>query len=229
MRQKLPIVMSGLALVVALFGATPLGNATVSVVKRALFANNAGAVNGIKASVNPTPGKLVPLNDGGTFPRSVMQIPESSVGGIQVIDGSLTGADIAPNTFLAANTMSVNRIQIAAGQSATLLSLGLGEIDGTCSAAGAPQLSFVAGSTGVNLVDWSTNYGSTNGTAHVTTTNGLAKGLSYTEPNPGGTPQSVTWQVADATSSNRVATAWTTGQDSLGTSCIFIGQGLSTG
>jgi hypothetical protein len=227
--------------VVALLGATPLGNAAVGVVKRALFANNAGAVNGIKASATPTAGKLLPLGSDARFPTSVIQVPESSVGSIQVIDGSLTSSDIgngaltaanvAPNTFLAASAMAANRITVSAGQSATLLSVGFGELRGVCGAGGFPQLSFVSGVPSVNLVDWRTDFGLPNGTTRITTTNGLALGGSFTEPNPTVLPLSVTWQAAytDGTGKTHVATAWTTGQDIGTTSCIFIGQAVSTG
>ena len=238
MRRRLPIILSGAALAVALFGATPLGNAAANVVKRALFANNAGAVNGIKASETPEPGKLFPLRSDGTLPSEVIR--ESSIGGVHVTDGSstsadigngsLTAADIAPNTFLAASTMVINRISVPAGQTARLLSLGFGHIQGICAAGGAPQLSYVSDVPSVNLVDWSTNFGNP-GTAHVNTTNGLTGGLSYAEPNPSGFPQSVTWQAAstDAAGTTHVATAWTSGRDVGLTSCIFIGQALSTG
>jgi hypothetical protein len=77
-RARLPLVLSATALVVALFGATPLGHAVVSAVpplathaKTADYARNAGAVNGIKASKRPRTGWLVPLGKGGKFPASV--------------------------------------------------------------------------------------------------------------------------------------------------------------
>ena len=78
MKQRLPLVLSATALVVALFGSTPLGHADASAVppfaKKAGYANTAGnaaAVNGIKAARNPTPGFLVPLGTDGKFPTSV--------------------------------------------------------------------------------------------------------------------------------------------------------------
>jgi hypothetical protein len=234
-------VLSGAALVVALLGATPLGNAAVGVVKRALFANNAGAVNKIKASTTPTPGKLLPLGSDGKLPASVIQVPESSVGGVQVIDGSLTSADVgngsltaadvAPGTFLTGSAMPSNRLSVPVGQTATLLDLGFGEVRGTCAPGGFPQLSYVSRVASVNLVATSTHFGSPNGTAHVTTTNGLGNGAAYIEPNASVLPQSVTFQAAytDAGGATHVATAWTSGQDILTTSCIFIGQGLTTG
>lgn len=78
MKQRLPLVISATALVVALFGSTPLGHAVVSAVppfaKKAGYATNAGAVNHITAARTPTPGSLVPLGVDGKFPASVGQV-----------------------------------------------------------------------------------------------------------------------------------------------------------
>jgi hypothetical protein len=70
-RERLPLVLSVSALVVALLGVTPLGEAAGSAVRVALFAKNAGKVSGIKASRRPRPGHLVPLGADGQFPDSV--------------------------------------------------------------------------------------------------------------------------------------------------------------
>ena len=59
------------ALVVAL-GAIPVGEAAGDVVRVALFAKNAGKVNGIKAARAPTPGRLLALGPNGRFPASVV-------------------------------------------------------------------------------------------------------------------------------------------------------------
>ena len=67
--QKLPIVLSATALVVAVLGATPLGEAAYNAVS---FARNSGAVNGIKASRTPKPGRLLALGANGKFPESVI-------------------------------------------------------------------------------------------------------------------------------------------------------------
>lgn len=98
MRQKLPLVLSLTALAVAVFGATPLGQAAGGVVRRALFANNAGKVNGIRASRRPQANQLLALGPDAKFPSSAIpsspQGPLNSVGGDQVVDSSLTGADV---------------------------------------------------------------------------------------------------------------------------------------
>ena len=76
--RRLPLVLSSAALVVALFGSTPAGEAVTSKVplfaKKAGYADRAGtaaALNGIRASKLPRPGMLVPLAADGKFPASV--------------------------------------------------------------------------------------------------------------------------------------------------------------
>ncbi len=80
MQQRLSVVLSSLALVVALFGATPLGRAAHELThvvpgfaKKAGYAANAGAVGGIRASRTARAGYLVPLGANGKFPASVGQ------------------------------------------------------------------------------------------------------------------------------------------------------------
>ena len=70
---RLPVVLSIAALAAALLGSTSVSQAFsgASFAKRSAFAKNAGAVNGIKASRTPTPGKLVALGPNGKFPASV--------------------------------------------------------------------------------------------------------------------------------------------------------------
>jgi hypothetical protein len=77
-KQRLPVVLSLTALVVAVLGSTSVGQAVVSAVppfaKRAGYAKragDAGSVGGIKASRQPRAGLLVPLGADGKFPPSV--------------------------------------------------------------------------------------------------------------------------------------------------------------
>jgi len=71
-KGRLPVALSVAALVVAAFGVTPLGEAAAKGVRVALFAKNAGMVNGIKASRAPVPGRLLALDARGRFPASVL-------------------------------------------------------------------------------------------------------------------------------------------------------------
>ena len=71
--QRLPVVLSAAALLIAVLGATPLGHAARQGVARvALYAKNAGKVGGIAASKKPKAGKLLPLGRNGKFPASVL-------------------------------------------------------------------------------------------------------------------------------------------------------------
>lgn len=81
MSRRLPIALGLAGLLVGLLGFTTLGQAAgtsaargVVTVKRALFAKNAGAVNGIHASRKPKAGQLVALNKNKKLPESVIPI-----------------------------------------------------------------------------------------------------------------------------------------------------------
>ena len=78
MRSRLPLVLSSMALVIAIFGSTPFGRAAIAtavpLAKRAYLADtakNAIKVDNIKASRTPTPGMLLPLDATGKLPESV--------------------------------------------------------------------------------------------------------------------------------------------------------------
>jgi hypothetical protein len=78
MNQRLPLILSTTALVVALVGSTPLGRAAedaleqvVPRAKRADFANNAGKLNGHRSSVNPRVGQIPVVGQNGKLPASL--------------------------------------------------------------------------------------------------------------------------------------------------------------
>ena len=78
MRSRLPLVLSSMALVIAIFGSTPFGRAAIAtavpLAKRAYLADtakNAIKVDNIKASRTPTPGMLLPLDASGKLPESI--------------------------------------------------------------------------------------------------------------------------------------------------------------
>ena len=64
------IIVCGAALMLVLLAASPAGGAARRSI--AAFAHNAGAVNGIKASRTPKPGRLVPLGKNAKLPSSVV-------------------------------------------------------------------------------------------------------------------------------------------------------------
>jgi hypothetical protein len=78
MRDRLPLVLSVTALLVAVFGSTSLArsavDAAVPLARRAYLADtakNALRVDNIKASRTATPGMLLPLDSKGKLPASV--------------------------------------------------------------------------------------------------------------------------------------------------------------
>ena len=71
MQRRLPIVLSLTALVVAVAGITPLGEAARDATQVVRFARNADKVDGIHASRAPKAGRLLALNSSKKFPASV--------------------------------------------------------------------------------------------------------------------------------------------------------------
>jgi hypothetical protein len=78
MNQRLPLIISATALLVALLGSTPLGRATESALeqvvpraKKADFAANAGKLNGHRSSVNPKRGQIPVVGADGKLSESI--------------------------------------------------------------------------------------------------------------------------------------------------------------
>jgi hypothetical protein len=84
LRKRASVALAATAVIVATLGAIPVGEAAGDVVRVALFAKNAGKVNGIKAARTPRAGRLLPLAADGRFPVSVVppgpRGPEGRVG-----------------------------------------------------------------------------------------------------------------------------------------------------
>ncbi len=76
MKRSIPLVLT--LLVLAVLAWSPLGQAAGRTV--ASFAKNAGAVNGIKASRKPAPGRLLPLGKNGKFPSAVVPVVRGARG-----------------------------------------------------------------------------------------------------------------------------------------------------
>jgi hypothetical protein len=75
MRQRLPLILSATALLVALLGATPLGQAAGNAIAKAVpianFARNAGKLNGHTSSVAPGPGQIPVVDAEGKLAPSL--------------------------------------------------------------------------------------------------------------------------------------------------------------
>lgn len=81
MRERLPIVLSGSALLVAVFGATPLGHAAGQAIQAvppfaktanfAKFAGNASKLNGRKSTLKGAPGTIPVVGRDGKLPASI--------------------------------------------------------------------------------------------------------------------------------------------------------------
>lgn len=87
MRRPAPATI--IATVALLLAAAPVGEAANGWVKRALYARNAGSVDGISASRVPHKGKLIVLPRSGKLPASIL--PSSSIGGPVAPGGDSAG------------------------------------------------------------------------------------------------------------------------------------------
>jgi hypothetical protein len=148
-------------LAVALVAWSPLGKAAGRTV--ATFAKNAGAVNGIKASRRPVPGRLVPLGRNGKLPPSVVPAargargadgpqgppgPEGARGPAGPAGEAGPAGPAGPAGVPGPAAQRVN-LDVAANTGATqVLSLGGLVLKAACSAAG--DLSVEASSTANN-------------------------------------------------------------------------------
>jgi hypothetical protein len=85
--NRLTTAVAVAALTVAVLGVTPLGEAAADAVRVAVFAENAGKVNNIKASRTAKPGQLVALNARGKLPASVVPTQARGARGAQGLAG----------------------------------------------------------------------------------------------------------------------------------------------
>ncbi|HYZ17928.1 MAG TPA: hypothetical protein VE615_00155, partial [Gaiellaceae bacterium] len=77
-RRLLALLLCPAGLAIAALTISPAGDAARRSV--AAFARNAGAVNGIKASRTPKPGRLVPLGRNAKLPASVLPLQRGQRG-----------------------------------------------------------------------------------------------------------------------------------------------------
>jgi hypothetical protein len=97
MKARLPIVLSVIAVVVAVGSATPLGQAARdAITPKARFALNSDRVDGIHASRLPKAGRLLALGTNKKFPASVM----SGLNGLETLTVATAQDSSTPKVVL---------------------------------------------------------------------------------------------------------------------------------
>jgi hypothetical protein len=99
MKGRLPIVLSIAAVLVAVAGITPLGEAARDALPRARFALNSDKVDGIHASRNPKAGRLLALGKNKKFPASVITAP-AGFSGLEILTGASATDSSSPKAVV---------------------------------------------------------------------------------------------------------------------------------
>jgi len=90
MKRRVPIVLSVTALVIAIAGITPVGQAARDAAQVVRFARNADKVDGIHASRTPKANRLLALNASKKFPASVFT--STGLSGLEIVS-AVTATD----------------------------------------------------------------------------------------------------------------------------------------
>ena len=120
MKGRLPLVLSLVALVVAVSGFTGLSEAARNALPRASFANNADKVDGIHASRRARAGRLFPLGRNRKFPASVIGTGPAGPPGVSALEiiTLATAADSASPKSATANCPTGKKV-VAGGARVT--------------------------------------------------------------------------------------------------------------
>jgi hypothetical protein len=126
--KRLPLVLSALALTVSVLGATPLGHAAATAVKGAvplaLYANNAGKLQGHTASTAPVGGQIPVLDATGALPASTLKrAPGLDVSKVVLISGPATALPVGNTTQIKA-TCPAGAVVVAGGFDSQLINAG---------------------------------------------------------------------------------------------------------
>lgn len=99
MKARLPVVLSLTALVVAVAGITPLGEAARErLVPLARFARNADKVDGIHAARTPRPGRLLALGRNAKFPGSALPAGPAGLTALEIASAATAQDSSTPKT-----------------------------------------------------------------------------------------------------------------------------------
>lgn len=101
MKARLPLVLSLSALVVALAGITPLGEAARDALPVARFARNADKVDGIHAARVPRAGRLLALGRNAKFPASAIVSGSTGIAGLEVVTAASATDSSTPKSVTA--------------------------------------------------------------------------------------------------------------------------------
>src|SRR4029450_963955 len=96
MNRRFPIILSVTALVVAVAGITPLGEAARDATQVVRFARNADKGDGMHASKSPKAGRLLALNSAKKFPASVM----SGLSGLETVSAASAQDSATPKVLV---------------------------------------------------------------------------------------------------------------------------------
>ena len=120
MKGRLPLVLSLVALVVAVTGFTGLGEAARDALPRASFANNSHRVDGIHASRRARAGYLYPLGRNRKFPAAVIGTGPAGPPGVSALETvTLASASDTSNTKSATANCPAGKRVVAGGARAT--------------------------------------------------------------------------------------------------------------
>jgi hypothetical protein len=122
MKGRLPVVLSITAVLIAVAGITPIGEAARDAVQIVRFARNADKVDGIHASKAPKAGRLLALNRSRKFPASVLPAP--GLNGLEIVTG-VSATDSSSPKSVTLNCPAGKRV-IGGGARAT--GSGAGEV-----------------------------------------------------------------------------------------------------
>ena len=176
MRQRVSLVLSATALVVALFGSTPLGKAASRAVRAAVppyaktagyakVAGNSALLNGRKSAYSGAPGTILVVGTNGKLPTSVGAVGPEGLQGPKGLKGAtgLTGYQIVTNVVSSASAIfSVGGTTATCPSGKSVLGGG-GNVTRTDGSTGGSERSIIDSSPTSNhdgwVIDWSVTSG----------------------------------------------------------------------